>query len=208
MSYVPNFSPYAVPSCSGGNCNLMRNPVTPEEYSKMFEPPFPAGATITPATPNGPSLTEVNNAAANFAEDMAVDQFISRTSGRGGGGYLDNILRLNRGKLARVRMTFNSGGASSETKVFTGIIETAARDHIVLSDPQTGGRFLLLTIYLDYIEFPEEINYYYPGTNVLNITDEKVLQENPELVPLFEYQKAKKDKFIAHLEALTWKNER
>lgn len=210
MSYVSNFSPFPppTPSCSGGNCSPYRAALTPQDYSKMFEPPFPAGATITPATPNGPSLTEINNAAASFAEDMVVDQFINRTAGRGGGGYLDNILRLNRGKLARVRMTFNSGGSSSETKVFTGIIETAARDHIVLSDPQTGGRFLLLTIYLDYIEFPEEINYYYPGTNVLNITDEKVLLDNPELVPLYEYQKAKNDKFIAHLEALTLKNER
>lgn len=209
MSYASSYSyPPQVPNCSGSCCNSARNPITAAEYSALIEPPFPAGATITPNTPNGTNLVTVNNATTAFAEDLAVDNFIARTSGRGGGGYLDNILRLNRGKLARVRMTFNSGGSSSETKVFTGIIETAARDHIVLSDPQTGGRFLLLTIYLDYIEFPEEINYYYPGTNVLNIVDEKVLQENPELVPLYEYQKAKKDKFIHHLEALTLKNER
>lgn len=208
MSYAPTFSyPPQTPSCSGSCCNSSRNPITPAEYSAMIEPPFPAGASIGANTPTGPSLAELNN-VASFTEDMAVDQFIARTSGRGGGGYLDNILRMNRGKMARVRMTFNSGGNSSETKVFTGLIETAARDHIVLSDPQTGGRFLLLTIYLDYIEFPEEINYYYPGTNVLNITDEKVLQDHPELVPLFEYQKAKNNKFIAHLEALTLKNER
>ena len=209
MSYAPTFSyPPQAPSCNGSCCNSLRNPITPAEFSAMIEPPFPAGTPIGANTPTGPSLAEINNAAASFTEDMAVDQFIARTSGRGGGGYLDNILRMNRGKMARVRMTFNSGGNSSETKVFTGLIETAARDHIVLSDPQTGGRFLLLTIYLDYIEFPEEINYYYPGTNVLNITDEKVLQDHPELVPLFEYQKAKNNKFIAHLEALTLKNER
>jgi len=180
--------------------------MTLEEYANAFEPPFPSGSAIGPGTPTGPAGLE---SAADFTEDMLVDNFINRTSGRtGGGGYIDNILRLNRGKLARVRMTFNSGGGSSETKVFTGIIETAARDHIVLSDPQTNGRFLLLTIYLDYIEFPEEINYYYPGTNVINVVDEKVFEENPELMPLHEYQKAKKEKFIHHLEAVTLKNEK
>ena len=202
MSYYPPFYPYPFPT---PNCGGFRNPMTPEEYSKAFEPPFPSGSTIGPNTPTGP-LDLVNN-AASISEDMAVDNFINRTAGRNSGGHIDNILRFNRGKLARVRMTFNSGPTSSETKVFTGIIETAARDHIVLSDPQTGGRFLLLMIYLDYIEFPEEINYYYPGTNTLNIVDEKVLEEYPEIMPLYHYQKAKKDKFIHHLEAVTLKNE-
>jgi len=202
MSYYPTFYPYPypVPNCSG-----FRNPLTQEELSKYFEPPYPAGTPIGPNTPTGPSADAIKN-ASEFAEDMAVDSFINRSSGRGGGGMIDNILRLNRGKLARVRMTFNSGGNSSETKMFTGIIETAARDHIVLSDPQTGGRFLLLMVYLDYIEFPEEINYWYPGTNTLNIADEKVLSEYPELMPLYQYQKAKRNKFIHHLEAVTLKN--
>jgi len=201
MSYYPPFYPYPFPAPT---CGGFRNPMTPDEYAKAFEPPFPSGSMIGSNTPVGPA--NMNN-AADFTEDMLVDNFINRTAGRTGGGYIDNILRLNRGKLARVRMTFNSGGGSSETKVFTGIIETAARDHIVLSEPQTGGRFLLLTIYLDYIEFPEEINYYYPGTNILNVVDEKVLEQNPELMPLYEYQKAKKEKFIHHLEAVTLKNE-
>jgi len=203
MSYYPPFYPYPVPT---PNCGGFRNPLTPEEYSKMMEPPFPAGAPIGPNTPTGPTASSMAAMAA-VSEDMAVENFISRTSGRNGGSHLDNIIRLNRGKLARVRMTFNSGANSSETKIFTGIIETAARDHIVLSDPQTGGRFLLLMVYLDYIEFPEEINYYYPGTNILNITDEQVLKDHPELMPLHQYQKAKNEKFIHHLEALTLKNE-
>lgn len=201
MSYYPPMYPFGF---SPSSCGGFRNPLTQEEYSKFFEPPYPAGSPIGPNTPTGPAGV---TSLPQISEDMAVDQFINRTSGRGGGGHIDNILRLNRGKLARVRMTFNSGGTSSETKMFTGIIETAARDHIVLSDPQTGGRFLLLMVYLDYIEFPEEINYWYPGTNTLNIVDEKVLKDNPELMPLHEYQKAKKDRFIHHLEAVTLKLE-
>jgi len=203
MSYYPPYYPYPFPAphCGGG----FRNPMTAEEYSKAFEPPFPSGSTIDANTPVGPP--GISN-MPDITEDMLVDNFINRTAGRNSGGHIDNILRLNRGKLARVRMTFNSGSNSSETKLFTGIIETAARDHIVLSDPKTGGRFLLLMVYLDYIEFPEEINYYYPGTNTLNITDEKVLEEHPEIMPLYQYQKAKRDKFIHHLEAVTLKGEK
>lgn len=206
MSYFPPFYPYPFPPAPPCGSEF-RNPMTAAEYANAFEPPFPAGHQIGPTTPTGPAGLE--NIAATVAEEAAVDSFINWTSGRGtGGGYIDNILRFNRGKLARVRMTFNSAGPSSETKVFTGIIETAARDHIVLSDPQTGGRFLLLMVYLDYIEFPEEINYYYPGTNIINITDEKVLDDNPEIMALYHYKKAKKEKFIHKLEAATAKNEK
>ncbi|NGP44693.1 spore coat protein GerQ [Bacillaceae bacterium SIJ1] len=75
--------------------------------------------------------------------------------------YIENILRLNRGKEATIYMTF---GESEEwnSKIFKGIIEAAGRDHIIISDRNTGKRYLLLTIYLDYITFDEEIAYDYP----------------------------------------------
>jgi spore germination protein Q len=75
--------------------------------------------------------------------------------------YIENILRLNRGKVATVYMTFE---ASKEwnSKIFKGVIEAAGRDHIILSDQKTGKRYLLLMVYLDYITFDEEIAYYYP----------------------------------------------
>ncbi|MBM7704112.1 spore coat protein GerQ [Metabacillus iocasae] len=75
--------------------------------------------------------------------------------------YIENILRLNRGKLATVYMTFENN-TQWNAKVFKGIIEAAGRDHLILSDPQTGKRYLLLMVYLDYITFDEEINYNYP----------------------------------------------
>lgn len=73
--------------------------------------------------------------------------------------YIENILRLNKGKLARVYMTFGD----NVQKTFTGIVEAAGRDHIILSDPQTGMRYLLLMVYLDYVTFDEELAYEYPG---------------------------------------------
>ncbi|MBD1379722.1 spore coat protein GerQ [Metabacillus arenae] len=75
--------------------------------------------------------------------------------------YIENILRLNRGKVATVYMTFENN-KEWNAKVFKGAIEAAGRDHIILSDPKTGKRYLLLMVYLDYITFDEEINYEYP----------------------------------------------
>ncbi|WP_010677261.1 spore coat protein GerQ [Bacillus timonensis] len=73
--------------------------------------------------------------------------------------YIENILRLNKGKLATVYMGFDN---TNQQKVFKGLIEAAGRDHLILSDPQTGMRYLLLMVYLQYVTFDEEIEYQYP----------------------------------------------
>ncbi|QPC47767.1 spore coat protein GerQ [Mangrovibacillus cuniculi] len=75
--------------------------------------------------------------------------------------YIENILRLNKGKIATVYMTFENN-KEWNSKIFKGVIEAAGRDHLILSDPQTGTRYLLPMIYLDYITFDEEIEYQYP----------------------------------------------
>ncbi|WP_226036249.1 spore coat protein GerQ [Aquibacillus saliphilus] len=75
--------------------------------------------------------------------------------------YIENILRLNRGKLATIYMTFENNDRWN-AMVFKGIIEAAGRDHIIISNPETGKRHILLMIYLDYITFDEEIQYQYP----------------------------------------------
>lgn len=74
--------------------------------------------------------------------------------------YIENILRLNLGKVISVYMNFENSQWGS--KIFKGKLEAAGKDHIIISDTATGMRYLLLTIYLNYITFDEEINYYYP----------------------------------------------
>lgn len=101
-----------------------------------------------PATPMPPAPQQ------NVMGDM--DQLPMEQS------YIENILRLNKGKLATVYMSFD-GEAGKSPMVFTGIIEAAGRDHIILSDPETGMRYLLLMVYLNYVTFNEEIEYRYPG---------------------------------------------
>lgn len=72
--------------------------------------------------------------------------------------YIENILRLNRGNKATVYMTFPDSNEWRDRK-FSGIIEQAGRDHIIMSNPATGKWELLLMIYVDYIEFDERIKY-------------------------------------------------
>jgi len=73
--------------------------------------------------------------------------------------YVENILRLNLGKTATIYMTFENN-SEWNAKIFKGRLEAAGRDHIIISDPSTGKRYLLLTINLDYITFDEELNYF------------------------------------------------
>lgn len=72
--------------------------------------------------------------------------------------YIENILRLNKGKQVRVHMTFPDSNEYRDRE-FKGIIEQSGRDHIIISDPATGTWELLLMIYVDFISFDEPINY-------------------------------------------------
>ena len=75
--------------------------------------------------------------------------------------YIENILRLNKGKVATFYMTYNDS-LEYRDKVYRGIIQAAGKDHIVISDTRDGKRYILLLVYLDYVEFDEPINYEYP----------------------------------------------
>ncbi|MBQ8219010.1 MAG: spore coat protein GerQ [Bacilli bacterium] len=72
--------------------------------------------------------------------------------------YIENILRLNRGKKARLHVTV-PGSSEWQDRVFDGIIEQAGKDHVIMSNPSTGEWYLILIIYLDFVTFEEPINY-------------------------------------------------
>lgn len=79
--------------------------------------------------------------------------------------YIENILRLNKGKKVTVYQSFCDSNEWKDS-TFTGIIEQSGRDHIILSDPTSGKWYLLLMIYVNYIKFDEEINtveQFYPS---------------------------------------------
>lgn len=72
--------------------------------------------------------------------------------------YIENILRLNRGKMAKAHITV-PGSKEWQDRVFSGIIEQSGRDHLIMSNPSTGEWYLILMIYLDFVTFDEPINF-------------------------------------------------
>lgn len=75
--------------------------------------------------------------------------------------YIENILRLNRGKVGTFYLTFENN-SEWNAKIFRGVVDEAGRDHIIISDPQSGKYYLLLMLNLDYVTFDEPLEYEYP----------------------------------------------
>lgn len=105
------------------------------------------GKPVFPGTPIYSGGNPVPNQTSVNTPDLPLEQ-----------SYIENILRLNKGKNARVHMTFPDSNEFRDRE-FTGIIEQSGRDHIILRDPKTGTWELLLMIYVDFITFDEKINY-------------------------------------------------
>lgn len=79
--------------------------------------------------------------------------------------YIENILRLNKGKKVEIYASYPDS-SQWQNKVFKGIVEQSGRDHIILSDPNTGNWYLILIIYVNFIKFDEKIAYspeFYPN---------------------------------------------
>ncbi|MFY0546194.1 spore coat protein GerQ [Brevibacillus sp. H7] len=100
---------------------------------------------IVPQQPSGSVIPGVPGVPGQFVEES----------------YIENILRLNLGKVITVYQTFENN-TQWNAKIFRGRLEAAGRDHIILSDPQTGRRYLLLMVNTDYITADEELNYVPP----------------------------------------------
>ncbi|MFD1416424.1 spore coat protein GerQ [Oceanobacillus jeddahense] len=109
--------------------------------------------------------------AGSFYPAYPVRQYAQPSNGNGNGNgagqlmnqqsYIENILRLNRGKLGTFYLTFEGQQPTS----FRGYIEEAGRDHILIREEDSNRRFLLLMVYLDYVLFDEAIDYAYPYGN-------------------------------------------
>lgn len=123
-------------------------PVTPVA---PIHPAAPIG-NMPPQIPVGTQIPGVGGAhtGVNVPGQLPIEE-----------SFIENILRLNLGKIATIYMTYENN-SQWNAKIFKGRLEAAGRDHIIISDPSTGMRFLLLMVNLDYITFDEELNYSYP----------------------------------------------
>lgn len=94
-----------------------------------------------------PNNYEANKIPVETVNDLPMEQ-----------SYIENILRLNKGKKITAYVSFSDSNEWRDRK-FTGVVEQAGRDHLIISDTATGKWYLILMIYLDYVEFDERINY-------------------------------------------------
>jgi len=76
-----------------------------------------------------------------------------------GSNHIQDLLKLVVPVKANFFMTF-PGSKDWPDKKFSGIIEMVGNDHVILSDPSTGNSYLLPNIYLNYIEFEEDLKKY------------------------------------------------
>lgn len=72
--------------------------------------------------------------------------------------YVENILRRNKGKRARIHASYPDS-VEWRDKVFEGIIDEAGRDNLIIRNPETGVNYLILMVYVNYVEFDEKIIY-------------------------------------------------
>ena len=119
----------------------LQQPYSPSPNTQQITPPSPTQTTIPYQQPYAP---------APFNPTKRIEE-----------SYIENIIRLNRGKLGTFYMTYSDSNEWRD-RVYKGVIEAAGVDHIIISDPRDGKRYILLNIYLDWVEFNEEINYEYP----------------------------------------------
>jgi spore germination protein Q len=119
-------------------------PQMPAGY--VANPMFPGGAPVMFAPP-GIDMGQMETPGVPFQEQS----------------YIENILRLNLGKVATVYMNFENSQWGS--KIFKGYLTAAGRDHIILKDLQSETRYILLMVYLLYVTFDEDIDYEYPFRN-------------------------------------------
>lgn len=72
--------------------------------------------------------------------------------------YIENILRNNIGKRVRAFVSFPDS-IEWRDRIFTGVIEHAGRDNLIITDTDNNNSYLILMIYLNYVEFDEKITY-------------------------------------------------
>lgn len=101
-------------------------------------PTFPSNNFPTP-----PGNVSVTDGSSNIPQEQS---------------YIENILRLNKGKRIKAYVSYPDSSAW-QNKVYEGIIEEAGRDHLIIRDNVNNLWYLIRIIYLNYVEFMEPIVY-------------------------------------------------
>ena len=122
-SYYPmNYYPGVYPD------SMMRGSVAqqPAAASRRLMPAGAQPAGFPMAMPSGPSFAVPTVPLGGVREES----------------FIENILRFNQGKMGTFYFTYQ-GNNKWNAMVYHGRVETAGRDHIIISDPSSGKRYLL-----------------------------------------------------------------
>ena len=95
---------------------------------------------------------------ANYQGDMNLNNAPIGNDVDNEQSYIENILRLNKGRKVNAYVSFPDS-TEWKNKIFSGLIEEAGKDHLIIKEVTTGKWFLIRILYLDYVEFMEPINY-------------------------------------------------
>ncbi|MGP0584893.1 spore coat protein GerQ [Paenibacillus timonensis] len=137
--FTQQFRPAAYPAGHGTYSTMPGLGGYPQQTGGAMPPQVPSGS---PMTPGG---TVMPMPIQNYEQS-----------------YIENIFRLNLGKIGTFYMTYENN-SEWNAKVFKGVLEAAGRDHIIISDPVTGVRTVMLMVNFDYATFDEPLVYQYPG---------------------------------------------
>lgn len=112
--------------------------------------------TVNPASPGSP-LYYGNVMVPNQETAPTIEN--TNNGNNTDNDYIDNVLQRIEPIKATFYMTF-TGSNEWRDMSFSGILEAAGRDHVIIHNPTTGKWYLLPNIYVDYIEFDEDIQKY------------------------------------------------
>ncbi len=101
-----------------------------------------------------PTFPGATSPEGNYDDNMTYSQAVYTNEQ----SYIENIIRLNKGKKIKAYVSFPDSNTWKD-KIFEGVIEESGRDHLILSNSKNGEWYLILMVYLNYIEFDEKINY-------------------------------------------------
>ena len=71
--------------------------------------------------------------------------------------FAENVLSKNKGKYVKVYMSFTDSKEWCD-RIFEGYLEAWGRDFILLFDKKENRRYMVWNLYIDFIEFFEQVN--------------------------------------------------
>lgn len=71
--------------------------------------------------------------------------------------YAESILKANIGKQVQAHVSFTDS-IEWRDSIFTGILEDSGKDYILIRDQNSNRRYLVWSVYIDYIVFDSDIN--------------------------------------------------